>query len=617
MKEDVSQADSSDDSTFEEVLAGDRFMIHDAMLYTEVLDSSDWTEVLRREKRRKKREALAQHYEEEANERDRRDALRKKAAEDAKAVKEARKKVENAAREERETLAFRERNDDFFRRHTALLEEWIPIEKTNQAYRDRVQEQIYRRWEKNVFLPCQKEITQKVNQKCASDYRSGLAGKGGTKRKIASGRMGSETLSLSDSGPIDSRTWKDKKDELWRSFLTESNRKSRSGLFLDVIDEVEYDPIAQRKADTIRYKKRTLPISDADQQRVAAQKLEAQYSVLGLAYRDQERQSCTGILCEKLGDESELGGGPMTSPDNCSPCTSSSMAVRDMLHSRASDAVHSTLGAEDEPKEPGTLPPAPPIYRRDVHEEYQIPHTHVPYEFARKFHHRKAGSGTNGGVAESETEGSSGVAKALASHTSGLSVSPSVQRRRRMNKPMGRVDRTLTLASVTGEGQAAQTIDRLNGKWKETVEARKEAALTQRLEDRHQSPAAIEAEQKQGAKRMLECERLVMPLPLKPAPAPPTEFSKQLMPWMTTGGRAPINERGHYLPVNSWGASRIAETVYGHYVHPDGSQRPSPENKIDGGYRIHESNVSFDHFNYPQESEAPKTGKRMCVYYQL
>lgn len=292
----------------------DRFMVHNAGLYVDLLDGSDWTEVIRAEKRRKKREALALHWEEEANERDMRDALRKKGAEDAKAVKAARRKILKAAKEEREEMAFRARNDAFFARYRNIVEMWEPMERNIKVYHDRVREQIFRNWEKEVFLPSQREINRKVEEKCAEDTRPHLFSKQAKKEMEDVERKGS--WDTNQSGSVSSPwsswsfslsgrkgvplTWKEKKDELWKSFLYESNRKNkvggRSGLFLDVIDEVEYDPIAQRDADTIYYKKRTLPTGDVDQRRAEAKQIEAQYRRLAFSYRDLESKSCTGVL---------------------------------------------------------------------------------------------------------------------------------------------------------------------------------------------------------------------------------------------------------------------------------------------------------------------------------
>eukprot|EP00796_Vickermania_ingenoplastis_P011992 gene11992-8263_t len=635
-----------DDSTAADEPPTDTLMVHDAALYTEVLDASDWTEVLRREKRRKKREALAQHSVEEANERDRRDALRKKAAEDAKAVKEARKKLLCAAREERETAAFRERNDDFFIRHNALLSQWEPIERTNQNYRDRVREQIYRRWEREVFLPTQREINRKVEAKCASDTRPHLFNKA-VKASMDPQRKGSGEISSGDLSrsrvPL---TWKERKDELWRSFLNESNRKSkmggRAGLFLDVIDEVEYDPIAQRQADTIRYKKRTLPTSDADQHRMEAQQLELQYAVLGLAYRDQERKSCTGILRERQ---------KKASCETASRRTPSPCSGRGMLHDTPSLVGRS--GSDDDAARPPTqLPPSPPLYQLEVHRDHNIPHTHVPFDFAKQFR-RRAGSplpapaGTaasgrgsgqpshvgspslrqsrllSGAMADStQTEngggfGSPGDSGACGKNFLGRGRQQANTGTGLQARTAGPVDRSLALASISGEGAAAKAIRVMDMDWQQRVSHRQQEEQRRQLEDRHQSPLAIAAQQKLGEQNILECDRLVMPLPLKPTPAPPTEQSKHLLPWMTNGSKmGPINERAHYLPVKSWGKAQLKESVYGHYVYPDGSLRPPPDNKQEGGYRIHDSNVSFDHFNFPKENESTHTGKRMCVYYQ-
>lgn len=633
----------------------ERFMVHDATLYTEVLDSSDWSEVLKRDKRRKKREALAQHSVEEANERDRRDALRKKAADDAKAVREARKKLLSAAKEERDTLAFRERNDEFFVRHNDLLAQWEPIERTSQSYHDRVREQIYRRWEKEVFIPTQKEINRKVEAKCATDTRPHLFDKGAKRAMEAlKGNEGNSSSSCNvHATPL---SWKEKKDELWKSFLNESNRKSkmggRAGLFLDVIDEVEYNPIAQRKADTIKYKKRTLPTSDADQHRLEAQKLELQYSVLGLAYRDQERKSCTGILRENH-KPAGGGGAPNGSPRSAEgpsvtldglPCsTSNNRFVRADARSYSTEEENGGGNSS----RPSQFPPSPPVYHLQSHDDHSIPHTHVPYDFAKQYHSRTqpasrfspsstgavAHTGTTprgsrmlSGPLSSEQDPHSGPGTSAASpqdsatskNLCGNSVSS--RRRRAKTQPSTSVDRSLALASITGEGAASKSIKETATTWKRLVDDQRAEERRCQLEDRHQSPLAIAAQQQRGEQNILECDRLVMPLPLKPSPAPPTESSKHLLPWMcpTNGAsKIPINERSHYLPVKQWAKAPLLESVYGHYVYPDGSLRPPQENKKEGGFRIHDSNVSFDHFNFPKENEATKTGKRMCVYYQM
>lgn len=648
----------------------DRFMVHDAFLYNEVLDASDWTDVLREEKRRKKLEAMAQHSEEEACERDRRDVMRRKAAEDAKAVKEARKKQEYLAREERDLLHFRERNDAFFARHQKLIDHWRPMERTHRAYVKRVRENIYRRWEREVYFPTQKEINRKVEAKCMDDSRPHLFKKKAkwalldAQRSCSSGsfHFGDTPMpTVNDQQNGGSRsgeaglTWKEKKDALWQSFLRESNRKSkiggRGGLFLDVIDEVEYDPIAQRRADTIRYKKRTLPVSESDRHCEEAQVLDYQYSLLGLAYREQERMSRTGILRENAVKVPEaincLPGAYYSGVNSPSDFTSSSNQIsREKMAEEgypcSSAHPSNAFGEEGTKRESafsswlahashGTASPAPPVYDAEVHRRHHIPHTYVPYDFGRQISRRKSAlnrTASSSGGSKCNADDESGISGRFFS--SGYQDDAPVKRMAPVPQAVASVppvvDRTIALTCIAGEGSAAKAIHKVRSTWQEKKSAAEQKEYQQQMEDRHQSPLALAVLQEQTAmsheKNLKVPKRVIMPLPLKPTPAPLSEDSRNLLPRMGAsmakeGMGAVVNERSHYLPVQKWGMSILNESIYGHYSNPDGSVRQPPVNKEEGGYRIHNSRVCFDHFNFPKENEEVRTGKRMCVYYQV
>lgn len=762
----------------------DRFMVHNAGLYVDLLDGSDWTEYLRAEKRRKKREALALHWEEEANERDLRDALRKKGAEDAKAVEEARKKVRRAAKEEQEEITFRERNDAFFENYKNLIEMWKPMERNMKVYRDRVREQVFRAWEKEVFIPSQREINRKVEEKCADGTRPQLFNRQAKKELEEAQRKGSwesnlsSTIKLNSNGPRLSfaerrkipLTWKEKKDELWKSFLAESNRKNKvggcSGLFLDVIDELEYDPIAQRESDTIYYKRRTLPIGDVDQRRAEAEEIEAQYTKLALSYRELEGKSSTGVLrdnpqpalplrsqrnnpCSQgVSHSISLPSSTQSPPTSAyaMPGTSPSSAMRGGSsmtkgqpqigsHRHSSPAAMTTWNSSCLPPSP----PPPPAYRFDTHKAHEVPHTRIPYDFAQVYEHRTIGSmlanptlvppgsfrpaaticsssrshpsmdlpshaGCSTAAGTKGAKNSDNAAQPLSSlYASGVSpngMEKSSYRSHRtlkdssghsrkmdpsgdthygsivsapergegdggtgMTKLSGRcvpsspvsmengTRPALVLTSVMGEDAAGKLMDHMRSTWQSAADAHREEDRRRQQEDRRQSPMALELLQKHqqpdyrageaggdsrlrraNGENVLESKRCILPLPLLSttlSKKASQKSRKEPQPWMTMDGTTHAGGefvgmedheskgREHYLPVQRWGKSKLEDTIFGYYVHSDGSLRPPLENKRHGGWKMHESNVLFDHYNFPTNNEVPHSGKRMCVYYQV
>lgn len=753
----------------------DRFMVHNAALYVDLLDGSDWTEVIRAEKRRKKREALALHWEEEANERDMRDALRRKGAEDAKAVKGARRKVLKAVQEKKEEMSFRARNDAFFEQYRNIVEMWKPMERNIKVYRDRVREQIFRNWEKEVFLPSQREINRKVEEKCAQDTRPHLFNKQAKKELEEVLRKGSRDSSQSGSinflksnwsfsvggKKVAPLTWKEKKDELWKSFLHESNRKNkvggRSGLFLDVIDEVEYDPIAQRDADTIYYKKRTLPTGDVDQRRAEAKEIEAQYRRLAFSYRDLENKSCTGVLREyqptglPSSQSPHAPGSPMTGSgivfssstmtgaggegSSKSPPLGSFRAGSGGTPTSAAGAIGGMLCLQPSP-------PPPPAYRFDTHAAHQVPHTRIPYDFAQQYHYRTTGSmlanpslipqgGASRSILTSTTcnsdhsggealpnlglaavgggtvghytgDGTSfllppggsasySTAEISAHHLhhntfntihpstlqspsgnthypgnvgghrgideEGMGISMSIKKPLRPPTPSQNVlNGTLVLTSVVGESNAGKLIHQKRHNWQADAVAHCEEQRRQQQEDRRHSPMTLELLQREhqhsngsatvgdentlcrgDGQNVLESNRSILPLPILSTGAlspvgkgrgASQEGRREHTTTTIMGATDRVGEDGggedreykdreHFLPVQRWGKVQLENSIFGYYVHSDGSLRPPFENKRDGGWRMHISNISFDHYNFPISNEPPHTGKRMCVYDQI
>lgn len=720
----------------------DRFMVHNAGLYVDLLDGSDWTEYLRREKRRKKREALALHWEEEANERDLRDALMKKGAEDAKAVEEARKKIRRAAKEEQEEITFRERNDAFFEQYKNLIQMWKPMERNMKVYRDRVREQIFRAWEKEVFIPSQREINRKVEEKCADDTRPQLFSRQAKKEMEVARRKESwdsnlsSTLKFNPKGRKFSfsekqkapRTWKERKDELWKSFLAESNRKNKvggcSGLFLDVIDELEYDPIAQRESDTIYYKKRTLPIGDVDQRRAEAEEIEAQYTKLALSYRELEGKSSTGVL--QNNSPSALPSGSQSNypcsqsashsvflPTSTQPQPPSACAMpggsppsSTMRGGSALVKGQPQMGSHRQPSPAATAtwntscltpsPPPPPAYRFDTHKAHEVPHTRIPYDFAQVYAHRTIGSMlANPTLIPPETARPAATICCtshtlprvdLSSHTgcstaagfkgsrnsdnaappssslyaggvspSGAEKSPHPSHRtQRKDSPVpveSGARPALVLTSVMGEDATGMLIDQMRSTWQSAADAHREGDRRRQKEDRRQSPMVLELLQnhqqpdyrageagedsslrRTNGENVLERKRSILPLPLlssTTSKGTSHKIGKDPLSWMRMDGTThaggdfdgredqECKGREHYLPVQQWEKSKLEDTIFGYYVHSDGSLRPPHDNKRNGGWKMHESNVRFDHYNFPTNNEVPHSGKRMCIYYQV
>lgn len=541
--------------------------VHDSRLYTDLLDASDWAEFLRLERAAKKRAVLVQHSEEEEIERAHREELQRKVQQDAKVIAEARRRQEAAAKERADTAAFQSRNDAFLHEQKHLLDAWAPIRATHDAHRHRVRLRLYQTWEQQVFLPTQQEISAKVATKC------GDAAPTEASRRAAAAQ------------------WGRRKDVLWRSFLEESNRKNRmggpGGVFLDGLDEVEYNPLQQCQEETIRYKRRTLPASEVDRHRDEAQQLDHDYTSLALRYRVEERRSRTGALQADPAPQpgTETVDGILLPMESVGRSGFASMMS-------LSGPVSSVQHKEGCP--PPQMPP-PPAYAATT----TLPRTYIPFNFG-------ASAGTS----------STRSPQRLTASGHFLLPSPTTTMGRRSGGLLGNSGSVCHTNQTNHHNTTKMPVMGDDATWRDSSSLR---------------GAAGRAE----VRTVLECQREVLPLPLNAVPEIPKyehiqaqgrdccSSVLQRLPWVD--GAAAVQQqlarraapRSHYLPVTHWSRQSFRPTIYGHNTTEDGDMEPVPEERRAERAYYTQSRVHMNHHDFPQTAETPHFQKRMSVWRQV
>lgn len=609
---------------------GDRIKVHNAFLYTDLLDASDWSAVLARERSRKQKEAIQAASREAAAEQAVRDELNRRAAVQALELAETRRRQRDAVKDAADVAAFTERNDAFLRRQLVLLDTMGPLEATEADHEYRARAQRFRNWEANVFLPTQREIDAKVVAKCeGGDCRphltslkaasvsanpphslsSVLAAGSMSAAKVARLAKTSSSTSphLSTLPPLNEShqegsaalaprtggydggvgginnstalTWKERKDVMWRSFLSENNRMRKAGaagVLLDVVDEIEYNPMAQCEAETIRYQRRTLPASDVDAQRAEAQRLVLAYTKLGLAYREEERRSRTGALAKK----------------EASPSLSQQQQQLQMVSQhddRASDGEVSEEGATKQ--RDGEWSRRAQVVTGPAYVVDLVPRTYVPFEFSVSGKPRQQGQ---------EEERKAQAASSVAGSTVRGSLS------HRCPPPPPHTTATTTVNDgKKSNGFRGGTTNR------GTHRAGNGASRTKEAGD-VAPPTFTEIAAAHPVDR-----DAVMPLPLPGCPPDSVRVTRRLLPWLVPPSplaHGSTVTREAALPVKAWSAEEFRDTFYGRYVTANGEVKPSCERCIDDGAYLTASDVVFDHFNFPRDGAATHFGKRMDIW---
>lgn len=216
--------------------------------YKALLDASDWTAYsAQQEKLEKEARDRRQLRDSDRQEQEQRRQLKERAAHDKHVVAEARRLRASLAREASETAAFNNRSGAFFHRQAAIQAAIAPIPEGGVRQRSRVREHLYDKWERQVFLPIQTAIEEKIQSRDAEDAASSLPHSNKTNNTNAE-----VASSNSNHHHHNHRRRASLKDSRQQAFLRECGKKER-GLFLETMDAAEYDPRRQREEAAIRY----------------------------------------------------------------------------------------------------------------------------------------------------------------------------------------------------------------------------------------------------------------------------------------------------------------------------------------------------------------------------
>ncbi|EKG02419.1 hypothetical protein TCSYLVIO_006557 [Trypanosoma cruzi] len=254
-----------------------RISVHNAELYTDVMNASDWSRMIEREQQRERIAARRQHEAEEwqLQEQMKLEEVRLQAARDTEAAKA---RQERRAREDTKEQEMA----DFMRRFIAFLEEHEDLNarcacqaRREERHLRRVVEKLHRAWKEDVFLPVQAFIDAQLQDVEGEERRTLL------------------------------------RHNMLTAFLKECNRTDRFGgrhaVYRDIIDEVRYDPLGQLQACTIRYPAPPRRETAVDAQRRAAEEVQRKYAQLAIDFHGLERESTTGVLTDPpLNDTSQI-----------------------------------------------------------------------------------------------------------------------------------------------------------------------------------------------------------------------------------------------------------------------------------------------------------------------
>ncbi|EKF30893.1 hypothetical protein MOQ_005280 [Trypanosoma cruzi marinkellei] len=254
-----------------------RIRVHNAELYTDVMNASDWSRMIEREQQRERIAARRQHEAEEwqLQEQMKLEEVRLQAARETAAAKARQERRAREKRKEQELKDFMCRLAAFMEEHEDFNARCACQARREERHLRRVVEKVHRTWEGNVFLPVQTFIDAQLEDVEGEQHRTLL------------------------------------RHKMLAAFLEECNRTDRVGgrhaVYRDIIDEVRYDPLRQLQFCIVRYPAPQRCEAAVDAQRRAAEAVQRKYAQLAMEYRGLERESTTGILTDPpLHDTSQI-----------------------------------------------------------------------------------------------------------------------------------------------------------------------------------------------------------------------------------------------------------------------------------------------------------------------
>ncbi|RNF00387.1 uncharacterized protein Tco025E_08816 [Trypanosoma conorhini] len=245
-----------------------RIRVHDAALYTDLMNAADWSRVVERERERERLAARRQHEAEEwqLQEQMRLEEARLQAARDTAAAEARRQRQAREDTQEQEHAEFTRRLNAFMQNHKELTALCAWQEFRDGTHARRAVENRQRAWEAEVIRPVQEFIDAQLEDVCGERRRAQL------------------------------------RQQMMAAFLEECNRSDRLGgphaVYRDLVDEARYDPLQQLRACTIRYPAPSRRETDVDARRREARGVQRRYAQLALDYRALLRESATGVLSD-------------------------------------------------------------------------------------------------------------------------------------------------------------------------------------------------------------------------------------------------------------------------------------------------------------------------------
>ncbi|ESL12090.1 hypothetical protein TRSC58_00148 [Trypanosoma rangeli SC58] len=245
-----------------------RIRVHDAALYTDLMNAADWSCMIEREQQRERLAARRQHEAEECQlqEQMRLEEMRLKSERDTAAAVARRQRRAREDTQEQEHAEFTSRLTAFMRDRKELIALCAWQEFRDATHVQRVVEGRQRAWKEEVMRPVQEFIDTQVE-----DVR-------GERRRARLRR------------------------QMLTAFLEECNRTDCLGgshaVYRDLVDEIRYDPLRQLQACVIRYPAPRPRETDVDAWRREARGVQRKYAQLALNYRALARESTTGILSD-------------------------------------------------------------------------------------------------------------------------------------------------------------------------------------------------------------------------------------------------------------------------------------------------------------------------------